>query len=95
MKTGLEAAAEKAGIPVVVQHVVSLLTLFFIVQPVTDYTSALRSDTSRYSRFSCGTLEQGVYFPPSQFEAAFLSLAHSEEDIEETILHAKEVMKTL
>jgi glutamate-1-semialdehyde 2,1-aminomutase len=56
-----------------------MFTVFFTDQPVVDYASARRSDTQRYARFFHALLERGVYFPPSQFEAAFLSTAHDDE----------------
>lgn len=95
LERGLEAAAEEAEIPIMVQRVGSLLTPFFREAAVTDYLSARGSDTARYAKFFWGMLERGAYFPPSQFEAAFLSSAHTTEDIEETIGHAARVMKTI
>jgi glutamate-1-semialdehyde 2,1-aminomutase len=70
---------------VTVNRVGSMFTFFFTEQPVTDYTSAKRSDTARFARFFQWMLERGVYLAPSQFEAAFLSAAHSDGDIDETI----------
>jgi glutamate-1-semialdehyde 2,1-aminomutase len=75
-------ASAPAG--VTVNRVGSMFTFFFTGQPVTDYDSAKRSDTTRFGRFFRLMLERGVYLAPSQFEAAFLSAAHSEEDIERT-----------
>ncbi|HSU41037.1 MAG TPA: aspartate aminotransferase family protein, partial [Polyangiaceae bacterium] len=68
-----------------VQRVGSMLTLFFQAGPVTDFRRALGSDTSRFSRFHAALLADGVYWPPSQFEAAFLSLAHTDADIDRTV----------
>ncbi len=79
---GLRLAAEKASIPVTVNRVGSMLTAFFCDGPVTDYASAKRADTTRYARFFHAMLGRGVFLAPSQFEAAFVSLAHSEADIE-------------
>ncbi|MCC6857493.1 MAG: glutamate-1-semialdehyde 2,1-aminomutase [Bryobacterales bacterium] len=62
----------------------SMFTFFFADQPVTDYESAKRSDATRFARFHRAMLDQGIYLPPSQFEAAFISAAHSEEDIART-----------
>jgi len=59
----------------------SMLTTFFTDGPVIDYASAKRADTARYARFFHGMLERGVFLAPSQFEAAFVSLAHSEDDL--------------
>ncbi|MGB7718843.1 MAG: glutamate-1-semialdehyde 2,1-aminomutase [Bryobacteraceae bacterium] len=81
-------AAAPAG--VTVNQVGSMFTWFFTDQPVTDYESAKRSDTARFGRFFRGMLERGIYLAPSQFEAAFVSAAHSEEDIRETIVAAGE-----
>src|SRR5437667_6069363 len=75
---GITEAAAAAGIPVTVNRVGSMLTAFFSDGPVTDYLSARRADTARYARFFHGILERGVFLAPSQFEAAFVSLAHSE-----------------
>ena len=79
---GIREAAKNAGIPVAVNRVGSMLTTFFCDGPVTDYASAKRADTARYARFFHGMLEGGVFLAPSQFEAAFVSLAHSESDLD-------------
>ena len=83
-------ASAPAG--VMVNRVGSMFTWFFTDQPVTDYESAKRSDTARFGRFFRAMLERGVYLAPSQFEAAFVSAAHSEEDIRETIAAAGEAL---
>ena len=83
----LEAAAPKG---ITVNRVGSMFTWFFTDQPVTDYESAKRSDTERFKRFFHGMLEHGIYLPPSQFEAAFVSTAHSDADIECTVAAARE-----
>jgi len=87
---GLAQAAKEAGAAVQVNRVGSMLTVFFSGEPVFDAASARKSDTKRFGRFFHAMLERGVYLPPSQFEAAFVSLAHSPEDIEVTIGAAKE-----
>jgi glutamate-1-semialdehyde 2,1-aminomutase len=79
----LEAARER-GVPLVVNRAGSMLTAFFCEGPVVDYASAKRSDTARFSRVHGALLERGVYTAPSQFEAAFLSTAHTERDLELT-----------
>ncbi|MFM7323120.1 MAG: glutamate-1-semialdehyde 2,1-aminomutase [Armatimonadota bacterium] len=79
---GWTAAARSAGIPVVVNHVGSMVTLFFTGELVTDYASAKRADTRRFAAFFRGMLERGVYLPPSAFEAAFASDALGEDDID-------------
>jgi glutamate-1-semialdehyde 2,1-aminomutase len=78
---GITEAAAATGVPVSVNRVGSMLTAFFTEGPVTDYSSAKRADTARYGRFFHGMLERGVFLAPSQFEAAFVSLAHSEDDL--------------
>ena len=75
----ISEAAKEAGVPVQINQIASMFTVFFTDQPVVDYASARRSDTQRYARFFHALLERGVYFPPSQFEAAFLSTAHDDE----------------
>ncbi len=82
---GLADGARRAGVPAQVNRVGSMLTVFFSDEPVHDAQSARRSDTRRFARFYHALLEGGVYFPPSQFEAAFVSLAHSDEDIDATV----------
>ena len=91
---GLERAAAKAGVKLSVTRVGSILTPFFNLSDVTDYTSALSSDIALYARFFNHMLEQGIYLPPSQFEAVFLSLAHTEEDIEKTLSAASIAIRT-
>ena len=79
------AAADRNGVGVRVNRVASLLTVFFASQPVTDYQSARQADTSLFGRFFHQLLSGGVYWPPSQFEAAFVSLAHTDGDIQSTL----------
>ncbi|HLJ54864.1 MAG TPA: glutamate-1-semialdehyde 2,1-aminomutase [Chthonomonadaceae bacterium] len=80
----LRAGAAKAGAPLVVNQVGSMLTAFFTEAPaVTDYASAKTCDTARFGRWHHALLDAGVYWPPSQFEAAFLSAAMSDEDLAE------------
>src|SRR6266567_2644875 len=81
LERGLGSGAAKAGVPLTVNRVGSMLTGFFCDGPVTDYASAKRSDTKRYARYFHGMLERGVFLAPSQFEAAFVSLAHTDADI--------------
>jgi glutamate-1-semialdehyde 2,1-aminomutase len=86
-------AAELCGAApagVTVNRVGSMFTFFFTEGPVTDYESAKRSDTARFGRFFRAMLDCGIYLAPSQFEAAFLSAAHSEEDIRKTVAAARE-----
>jgi len=86
---GVAGAAKAAGIPMTYNRVGSMFTWFFTPGPVTDWNSAAKSDTAAFGRFFRNLLEQGVYLPPSQFEAAFLSAAHTHEDVEKTIAAAK------
>jgi glutamate-1-semialdehyde 2,1-aminomutase len=81
-------AAAPAGITV--NRVGAMFTFFFTDRPVMDYESAKRSDTVQFGRFFRGMLERGIYLAPSQFEAAFLSAAHTEEDIRRTIAASRE-----
>jgi len=89
---GLGGASRAAGIPLAVHRVGSLLTPFFTSSPVSDFASASRSDTRRYAAFFHGMLERGFYLPPAQFEAMFLSTAHTEADIDRTVEAAAEVL---
>jgi len=85
LATGLAAEAEKAGVPLTINRVGSMFTCFFTGHSVRDYASAKKADTAKFARFFRSLLGQGVYFPPSQFEAAFVSTAHSETDIAKTV----------
>jgi glutamate-1-semialdehyde 2,1-aminomutase len=84
MEQGLRTASDKTGVPLTVNRVGSMLTAFFCATAVTDWNSADRADRARYGRFFHAMLERGVYLAPSQFEAAFVSLAHTERDLDET-----------
>jgi glutamate-1-semialdehyde 2,1-aminomutase len=92
---GLADAARSAGVALQVNGLGSALTPFFTSSPVKDYPSALKSDTARYGTFFKAMLERGVYLPPSQFEAWFLSGAHTRRDVEKTIKAAREAMKNV
>ena len=85
LASGLAAAAAKAGVSLTANRAGSMFTCFFTRDTVTDYASAKKSDTSKFARFFRTLLERGVYFPPSQFEAAFVSTAHSEGDVTMTL----------
>jgi glutamate-1-semialdehyde 2,1-aminomutase len=95
LHVGLSRAAEAAGVMVAVNRVGSLLTPFFCRGPVADYASAKSADTALYGRFFHAMLERGVYLAPAQFEAAFLSLAHSEADVDQTVAAAEAALKSL
>jgi glutamate-1-semialdehyde 2,1-aminomutase len=86
---GFAAAAAEARVPVQVNRVGSMFTVFFSDKPVFDAASARACNTKRFGAFFHALLEHGVYFPPSQFEAAFLSTAHSADDVELTLRAAK------
>jgi glutamate-1-semialdehyde 2,1-aminomutase len=92
---GIGVEAKRAGIPLTQTRVGSMLTAFFTSEPVVDWDSAKRSDTKRYSHFFHKMLEQGIYLAPSQFEAAFLSTAHTSADIEKTLRAARAAFKSL
>ena len=92
---GLGEAAKQAGIPLTQTRVGSMLTSFFTTGPVVDWNSAKRSDIKMYGQFFHKMLDQGVYFAPSQFEAAFLSTAHTSPDIEKTLRAAHAAFKSL
>lgn len=92
---GLARAASDAGGSIYQTRVGSMMGLFFQIGPVMDYEMAKKSDTARYSKFFHGMLSEGVYLAPSQFEALFMSAAHTDEDIEQTIDAAGRVMKSL
>jgi glutamate-1-semialdehyde 2,1-aminomutase len=89
LAAGLAEAAKAAGVPVQVNRVGSMLTVFFSEKPVFDAASARAASTKRFGRFFHAMLEAGVYLPPSQFEAAFLSTAHGPDEIERTLRAAR------
>ncbi|HEY8477215.1 MAG TPA: glutamate-1-semialdehyde 2,1-aminomutase [Chloroflexota bacterium] len=91
---GLKEAAAEAGVPATVNRVGSMLTAFFVDVDVEDYESAKRADTARYAAFFHAMLAEGVYLAPSQFEAAFVSTAHTDEDIERTVLAARKALRS-
>lgn len=95
LEAGLRAGAEKAGVPLTVNRVGSMLTAFFCAGPVTDYAGARSADTKRYARYFHAMLERGVALAPSQFEAAFVSLAHRPADIERAATAAAEALGAL
>jgi glutamate-1-semialdehyde 2,1-aminomutase len=72
----------------------SMLTLFFALGPVRSWSDASASDTKAFAAWHGGMLEQGVYWPPAQFEAAFVSAAHAEPDIDATVLAAEKALAT-
>ena len=92
---GVEAAANEAGVAMIANRVGSMFTFFFTGKPVTDWESASACDTAAFGRFHGALLDAGVWLPPSQFEAAFLSTAHTLADIDDTIAAAREALALL
>ncbi len=92
---GLAQAAAEAGIPVQVDRVGSMVGLFFTGQPVHNFQNAKTSDLQHFSKYYSGMREAGIYLAPSQFEALFVSAAHTDEDIRRTVAAAGTVMKTI
>jgi glutamate-1-semialdehyde 2,1-aminomutase len=95
LEKAFKEGAQEAGVPIWQNRVGSMLSTFFTEKEVWDYASAKTSDTARYARFFREMLSRGVYLAPSQFEAAFVSLAHSEEDLETTREAIRSAMKEL
>jgi glutamate-1-semialdehyde 2,1-aminomutase len=85
MVEGIKEIIKKVGIRASVNSVDSMFTLFFTETAPVDYNSVLKSDTKKYSKFFENLLRAGIMFPPSQFEAVFLSLAHTERDVDRTL----------
>jgi glutamate-1-semialdehyde 2,1-aminomutase len=82
---GITEAASKAGVDIQLSRQGSMFTIFFTKDAVTDYETATRADTKLYARFFHEMLSQGIYLPPSQFETVFVSLAHTNKDIQATV----------
>jgi glutamate-1-semialdehyde 2,1-aminomutase len=95
LASGLRRALAETKIPGQVNSTGSLSTLFFTSQPVTDYGSAKRSDTKRYARFFREMLDRGIFLAPSQFEAAFVSAMHTNEDIDRTLTAARASLEAI
>jgi len=85
LERGIVMAAEKAGTTMQIHRIGSIMTAFFTSQPVFDYESAKTADTQMFGRFFHRLLAEGIYWPPSQFEAVFVSLAHEDSDIDRTV----------
>lgn len=92
---GLVKLAKRYGVPVTVNQVASLLTVFFTDGPVTGYEEARSCDTSRYAAFFRGLLAHGVYFPPAQFESVFVSSSHDDDIIDRTLSAAEAVFREM
>ncbi|HET6370993.1 MAG TPA: glutamate-1-semialdehyde 2,1-aminomutase [Nitrospiria bacterium] len=95
LEEGLLEAARSAGTAARINRVGSEMTLFLTRDEVVDYASAKRSDTAAFGKFFLAILERGVYLPPSQFEAFFVSTVHTASDIEKTVAAAKQAFKQL
>ena len=95
LETGLGEAARSAGLPVRVNRVGSMLTVFFTEREVRDLVSARTADTNRYARFFHAMLSRGVFFAPAQFEATFCSLAHTDTDLDATTEAARAALFSL
>src|SRR5581483_4702884 len=95
LETGMKEAAKAAGVPVQFKRIGSMFCGYFTDKPVDNLADAMHSDRDRFAKFFHGMLNEGVYLAPSQFEAGFISTAHTVADIERTIKAAGKVMKTL
>jgi glutamate-1-semialdehyde 2,1-aminomutase len=89
---GVLAAAKNKGVPLTANRVGSMFTWFFQPGEVRDWDTAAKSDTQAFGKFHRSMLEQGIYLPPSQYEAMFMSAAHSDADIQQTIAAAAEAL---
>jgi glutamate-1-semialdehyde 2,1-aminomutase len=87
--------AEERGIPLSINHIRGMFTLFFTDGPVRDYRTAKMSDTNRFAKFFTEMMEQGIYLPPSQYEAWFVSLAHTQKDLDKTIEACDNAFRTI
>ena len=95
LEAGLRAATAAAGVPATINRVGSMLTLFFCSGPVRSYEEAKQADTERFGSFFRAMREGGVFLPPSQFEAMFVSLAHSEGEVDQVVQRAEESLSRL
>jgi glutamate-1-semialdehyde 2,1-aminomutase len=95
LEAGMREAAQSAGVPVQYQRIGSMFCGYFTDQPVHNLADAMKSDRERFKRYFHGMLEEKVYLAPSQFEAGFISTAHTAEDIDTTVQAAAKVMRSL
>jgi len=95
LETGMRDAAKSAGVPVQFNRCGSMFCTYFTGRPVHNLADAMQSDRERFKKFFHGLLEAGVYLAPSQFEAGFISTAHTPDDIDQTVKAAAIVMKRL
>ena len=95
LEAGMRDAAKRAGVSVVFNRCGSMFCGYFTSEPVWNLADAMKANRERFKQFFHGMLDAGIYLAPSQFEAGFLSTAHSEADIEKTVSAAAEVMRSL
>jgi len=95
LETGLVRAISRRGVRACVQRVASMITLFFTAGPVRSWADAKQCDTKAFASWHAGMLERGMYWPPAQYEAAFVSAAHSEADVDATVMAADEALGAL
>ena len=95
LERGMKAAAEAVGVPVQFNRIGSMFCAYFTTRPVYNLQDAMESDRALFARYFHGMLEEGIYLAPSQFEAGFMSAAHTSEDIERTVQAAGRVLKNL
>jgi glutamate-1-semialdehyde 2,1-aminomutase len=95
LETGMKDAAKSAGVPIQFNRCGSMFCAYFTGQPVWSLADAMRSDRARFKKYFHGMLAEGVYLAPSQFEAGFISTAHSKTDIEKTVSAATKVLRGL
>jgi glutamate-1-semialdehyde 2,1-aminomutase len=92
---GFRAAFREAGVPAQINSAGSLLTIFFNENPIKNYDDAKKSDTNKFAKFFTEMLDRGIFLPPSQYEALFISAAHTEADINQTIQAARESLTSI
>lgn len=92
---GIAREAKSAGVPLTVNRVGSMWTAFFTGEPVFDHASAKKADTAKFGRWFHALLDEGVYLPPSQFEAAFVSLAHGAAEVQHTLAAVRKAFRAL
>jgi glutamate-1-semialdehyde 2,1-aminomutase len=95
LRNAFQELFDRAGLPVRINHAGSLFTLFFTEKEVVDYASAQGSNAELFARFFQGMLARGINLAPAQFEAGFVSFAHTDDDIEKTITACEKTIKTL
>src|SRR5262249_47622075 len=95
LEAGMRQAASAAGVPVQFNRCGSMFCAYFVDEPVHNLANAMKSDRDRFKKYFHSMLQQGIYLAPSQFEAGFLSTAHTEEDIARTVEAAAAAMKSL